>query len=84
MKNIPTFDEFLIESSSGFERDKQFWNSLSAAEQSLIMKDFGFSKISTKKSYDGLNSDFYNELRNYLVSINYDKKSLGKNSQRYL
>ncbi len=82
MKNLHTFEEFLNE-STGFENDKKFWNSLTHEEQALIMKDFGYIADPSKKSYDGLHTEFYKELRDYLISIKYDKKSLGKNSQKY-
>lgn len=82
MKTIPTFEEFIYESDK-YLKDKLFWNSLDTKEQNLIYKDFGFGKINSKKDYDGLNSDFYDELRTYLVSINYDKNEIGQNPVKY-
>jgi hypothetical protein len=87
MKNIQTFEEFVNESineSNGFENDKKFWDSLTQEEQALIMKDFGYDAAPSKKSYDGLHTEFYKELRDYLIGIKYDKKSLGKNPQKYI
>jgi hypothetical protein len=83
MKAVKTFEEFLYESSN-YNKDKIFWDSLDVKEQNLIYKDFGFGKINSKKDYEGLNSDFYSELSNYLEQINYNKSMLGKNPQRYI
>jgi len=97
--HVKTFESFITEAapksalgkdiaknkneSTGFENDKKFWNSLTHEEQVLIMKDFGYGAAPSKKSYDGLHTEFYEELRNYLISIKYDKKFLGKNPQKY-
>ena len=82
MKHIPTFEDFVNE-SSGFANDKNFWDSLSKDEQNLVMKDFGFTPNTSKKSYDSLHTDFYSELRHYLTGIKYDKNSVGKNPVKY-
>jgi hypothetical protein len=80
MRPIKTYKDFLNE-SSGFENDKKFWDLLTKEEQALIMKDFGYDVAPSKKPYDSLHTEFYNELRDYLIGINYDKKHIGKNPQ---